>query len=124
MAKLTVNIGTSANDRTGDNLRTAFNKINTNFTELYTELGLDDNSLNLITNIISKEKLSPFHTFSSCCDNHSCLKVFINKSNNQLLKENEIDVLFSQLIEAGFKIEYEMSKLINEKNFICFISKN
>tara|TARA_Y100000389_G_scaffold171664_1_gene179478 strand:+ start:4106 stop:4447 length:342 start_codon:yes stop_codon:yes gene_type:complete len=84
----------------------------------------DDNSLNLITNIISKEKLSPFHTFSSCCDNHSCLKVFINKSNNQLLKENEIDVLFSQLIEAGFKIEYEMSKLINEKNFICFISKN
>ena len=47
MAKLTVNIGTSANDRTGDNLRTAFNKINTNFTELYTALGLDDNSLNL-----------------------------------------------------------------------------
>ena len=47
MAKLTVNIDTSANDRTGDNLRTAFNKINTNFTELYTELGLDDNSLNL-----------------------------------------------------------------------------
>ena len=47
MAKLTVNIGTSANDRTGDNLRTAFNKINTNFTELYTALGLDDASLNL-----------------------------------------------------------------------------
>ena len=47
MAKLTVNIGTSANDRTGDNLRTAFNKINTNFNELYTALGLDDNSLNL-----------------------------------------------------------------------------
>ena len=47
MAKLTVNIGTSANDRTGDNLRTAFNKINENFDELYTALGLDDNSLNL-----------------------------------------------------------------------------
>ena len=67
---------------------------------------------------------SPVSDFSSCCDNHSCLKVFINKSNNELLKENEIDVLFSQLIEAGFKIEYEMSKLMNEKNFICFISKN
>ena len=35
MAKLTVNIGTSANDRTGDNLRTAFNKINQNFDEVY-----------------------------------------------------------------------------------------
>ena len=44
MAKLTVNIGTSANDRTGDNLRTAFNKINQNFDELYTTLGLDDKS--------------------------------------------------------------------------------
>lgn len=47
MAKLTVNIGTSANDRTGDNLRTAFNKINQNFTELYSELGLDSDGLNL-----------------------------------------------------------------------------
>ena len=35
MAKLTVNIGTSANDRTGDTLRGAFEKINSNFTELY-----------------------------------------------------------------------------------------
>ena len=47
MAKLTVNIGQSANDRQGDNLRTAFDKINQNFDELYTTLGLDDNSLNL-----------------------------------------------------------------------------
>jgi len=35
MAKLTVNIGSSANDRTGDNLRTAFNKLNSNFDEIY-----------------------------------------------------------------------------------------
>jgi len=38
MAKLTVNIGTTANDRTGDNLRTAFTKINTNFTEVYNDV--------------------------------------------------------------------------------------
>jgi len=47
MSKQTVNIGQSANDRQGDNLRTAFAKINQNFNELYTALGLDDNSLNL-----------------------------------------------------------------------------
>ena len=35
MAKQTINIGTTANDRTGDPLRTAFTKINQNFTELY-----------------------------------------------------------------------------------------
>ena len=35
MAKQSINIGTSANDGTGDPLRTAFTKINQNFTELY-----------------------------------------------------------------------------------------
>jgi hypothetical protein len=35
MAQQTINIGTSANDGTGDPLRTAFDKANDNFTELY-----------------------------------------------------------------------------------------
>jgi hypothetical protein len=35
MAKQTINIGTVANDGTGDPLRTAFNKANENFTEVY-----------------------------------------------------------------------------------------
>jgi len=39
MAKQTVNIGTSANDGTGDALRTAFDKINDNFNELYSVTG-------------------------------------------------------------------------------------
>jgi hypothetical protein len=38
MAKQTINIGTLANDGTGDPLRTAFTKINENFTELYTNV--------------------------------------------------------------------------------------
>ncbi len=36
MAQQLINIGTTANDGTGDNLRTAFDKINDNFTEVYT----------------------------------------------------------------------------------------
>lgn len=35
MAKQTINIGTSANKGDGDPLRTAFTKINANFTEVY-----------------------------------------------------------------------------------------
>lgn len=35
MAKQTINIGTAANDGTGDPLRSAFTKVNSNFTELY-----------------------------------------------------------------------------------------
>jgi hypothetical protein len=38
MAKLNINIGSTANDKSGDPLRTAFNKINQNFTELYNQI--------------------------------------------------------------------------------------
>ena len=47
MAKQSINVGATANDKKGDSLRAAFQKVNNNFTELYTALGLNDNSLNL-----------------------------------------------------------------------------
>ena len=47
MAKQSINVGATANDKKGDSLRAAFQKVNANFTELYTALGLNDNSLNL-----------------------------------------------------------------------------
>jgi hypothetical protein len=48
MAKQTINVGTTANDKKGDSLRAAFQKVNANFTELYTQLGLvNDPTLNL-----------------------------------------------------------------------------
>jgi len=46
MAKQTINIGT-ADKGDGDPIRTAFTKVNANFTELYTALGLDSGGLNL-----------------------------------------------------------------------------
>jgi len=39
MARLNINIGQSANDKNGDPLRTAFSKVNANFTELYAGAG-------------------------------------------------------------------------------------
>lgn len=39
MSQQTIGIGTTANDGTGDDLRTSFGKVNDNFTEIYTELG-------------------------------------------------------------------------------------
>jgi hypothetical protein len=47
MAKQSINVGTAANDKKGDSLRAAFQKVNANFTELYTQLGLTDPTLNL-----------------------------------------------------------------------------
>lgn len=40
MTPLTINIGTSANSKTGDTVRNAFDKTNKNFTEIYTKLNL------------------------------------------------------------------------------------
>ena len=39
MAQQVIGIGSAANDGTGDDLRDAFDKINDNFGEIYTELG-------------------------------------------------------------------------------------
>jgi len=39
MAKQIINVGTTANDKKGDSLRLAFQKVNANFTELYNSLG-------------------------------------------------------------------------------------
>ena len=54
MAQQIINIGTSANDGTGDSLRSAFDKSNDNFNELYTagaagsNLDLSDNDIGVI----------------------------------------------------------------------------
>jgi len=46
MAQLTINTGTSPNAGNGDSLYTAFNKVNTNFTEVYTRIiALEDGSI-------------------------------------------------------------------------------
>jgi len=62
MAKQTINIGDSANDGTGDPLRTAFNKINENFTELYG----DDSSADTFT---SPQITTPTITGTATIDN-------------------------------------------------------
>ena len=51
MAQQTINIGTVANDGTGDPLRSAFDKVNDNFTELYSDDAGDVNSVNAGTGI-------------------------------------------------------------------------
>lgn len=53
MAIQTINIGNNANDGSGDPARTAFNKTNQNFVELYTYLG-DGSTLNKLGTAASK----------------------------------------------------------------------
>ena len=58
MTQQTINIGSSANDGTGDPLRTAFDKINDNFNELYTVSGAGTgNNLAISGNSIVSENV-------------------------------------------------------------------
>jgi len=55
MAKQTINLGTSANDGTGDNIRDGGTKINDNFTELYDRT---DYAVNSTTTALSLSTLN------------------------------------------------------------------
>jgi hypothetical protein len=55
MARQTIDIGSTANDGTGDPLRTAFNKVNENFIEVYDGINVFDQDLNISNNVTFNE---------------------------------------------------------------------
>ena len=56
MSRITIDTGTAGNAATGDSLRTAFTKVNTNFAELYAELGGDSlDAISFTNNTISTD---------------------------------------------------------------------
>lgn len=63
MAKQTVNLGTAANDGTGDPLRSAFNKINGNFDEVYGNNFVTNGMLN--DDIVDHAELADRYTAST-----------------------------------------------------------
>jgi hypothetical protein len=75
MAKQTINVGTTANDGTGDTLRASFVKVNDNFTELYNnsanpsvivQAATDGTNVTGTTNeVISQSLLIPANSFLS-----------------------------------------------------------
>jgi len=81
MAKQTINIGSTANDGTGDPLRTAFQKINDNFAELYG----DDSSADTFT---SPQITTPTITGTATIDNLIFNDSEIGTSSNANLNLN------------------------------------
>ena len=53
MAQQSINLGSQANDGTGDSIRDAFDKVNTNFTEIYTDLTLFNSVFSTGTDALS-----------------------------------------------------------------------
>ena len=93
MAKQTINIGATANDGTGDQLRTAFTKANDNFTELYNET--DSNSL-AITNLTTQQTLN-INNINANDSDISALKAGVGLYNDSDCDSNVQDLLNGKL---------------------------
>ena len=105
MSQQTINIGSAANDGTGDPLRTAFDKINDNFNEVYDKLGgssLSNITLtgSTITNTITNGDLT--------IDANGTGKVVIE----------------GDLVVNGTNTQIETSQLTVEDNFLELNSNN
>ena len=82
MSRLIINTGSTPNDRTGDPLRTAFEKINDNFQELYAASG----SANDITELAQDAAADIIVSGT-----HSGVTVVYDDNNNKLNLSVNID---------------------------------
>ena len=81
MSRENINTGSAANDGTGDTLRTAGNKINNNFRELYTVLGGDSSTL--FSNVILGNNTITFE--GSVADNFETAITVLNPTKDNVI---------------------------------------
>ncbi len=99
MAKQVINIGSSANDKSGDPLRTAFTKVNDNFTELYARaentdsqtLSLDGDTLSISGgNSVTLPSSSGITASSEDTLTNKTLNIAISEGNTFQIQGNSI----------------------------------
>jgi hypothetical protein len=112
MAKQTINIGTTANDGTGDPLRTAFDKVNSNFTELYADDAGDVNSVNAGTGIsvdqttgaVTVTNSSPNATHTGDVTGATALTIASGAVTNAKMAANSVDS--DQYVDGSIDTEH------------------
>ncbi len=103
MAKQTINIGSSANDGTGDSLRSAFDKVNDNFNELYgagaagTNVDITGNSITTI-NTNGDLTLAPQGTGKVIVDTGNVLNLADHNDNAIVFTNSNGDLTSSTLL--------------------------
>ena len=99
MAQQVLNIGSNANDGTGDNLRAAMIKVNENFTEVYAAPGVSD-TLTFSGNEITAVRSNDDIVFNN---------ILIDENSANLLKGSQVDYI-TEIIGSSFKITNPQSK--------------
>lgn len=62
---------------------------------------------------ISFKRLSPFKTFDCCNEFSKCQYVFVDKYGD-LMNINEIDRIVDIIINSGYEIDYELTKIMKK----------
>jgi len=113
MAKQIINIGSAANDGSGDPLRSAFDKINDNFNEVYTELGGTTlSNISITNNTIGSDDtngniiLSPNGTGDVVIASAKSLQLTDHTDNAILKTDASGNLIASALTENGTFITY------------------
>ena len=113
MAKQIINIGSAANDGSGDPLRSAFDKINDNFNEVYTELGGTTlSNISITNNTIGSDDtngniiLSPNGTGDVVIASAKSLQLTDHTDNAILKTDASGNLTASALTENGTFITY------------------
>ena len=107
MAKQIINIGSTANDGTGSNLRTGGTIINDNFNEIYTALG-NGSSITLTATPTELNLLSGVTAIVTSANSVALSNKTISGSNNTLLNIGN-----SSLTNSSFSIRDDSSSVIS-----------
>ena len=100
------------------------------FTENYEKIFIvlnkpDDTELMQYLKLVPRKKLTPFKDYYNT-EQH-CYYAFVYPKNSSIfITSGNIDKLINIILNVGYKIEYEMMKLLKEndsKDKFCFISK-
>ena len=78
MTRQNINVGSSANDGTGDTLRSAGNKINQNFQEVYTQLGGDSSNLSTLVKLLDSASTGVVLFEGTSADSHETKLIATN----------------------------------------------
>ena len=124
MAKQIIDTGIVANDKKGDTIKTAFTKVNENFTELYASINVSD-----ISQLTDSTHLIPTD-IKQLADSESRIPTDVNQLSdtggllaggitdiNQLTDtDNRIPTDISQLADSTNRIPVDINQLSNESN--------
>ena len=129
MARQTINVGSAANDGTGDTLRGAGEKINDNFAELYFKLGGDSDtlasqiSLSVGSIVFEGSTADDYETFLQAVDPTADRTITIPDATDTIALLNETQSLANKTLNAPVLIAPQINDTSWDHQYIFAVSE-